>query len=99
MFALKSLPSLKTLYVNLHQEEQVDLIMKTLGDLTYLNGLPVEREIPEDEGEYEDDETMKSRSPVKEEPYEEDQEDDEVMRGRQEYAPENEEENEESFTS
>jgi hypothetical protein len=53
-------------------EEQVDLIMRTLTDLEFLNGLKVEREILEDEGEYEDDETHKSRSPVKEEPSEED---------------------------
>lgn len=47
--------------------------MRTLGELEFLNGLKVEREILEDEGEYEEDETQnKSRSPVKEEPSEED---------------------------
>ena len=57
--------------------------MRTLGELEFLNGLKVEREILEEEGEYEDDENLvgmnkqprKSRSPVKEEPFEEDLED------------------------
>ena len=57
--------------------------MRTWGDLEFLNGLKVEREILEEEGEYEDDENLvgmnkqsrKSRSPVKEEPFEEDLED------------------------
>lgn len=54
--------------------------MRTLGELEFLNGLKVEREILEDEGEYEEDETQnKSRSPVKEEPSEEDQEDDDYF--------------------
>lgn len=44
--------------------------MRTLADLEFLNGLRVEREILEEEGEYEEeDESMrKSSSPVKEEP-------------------------------
>jgi hypothetical protein len=46
--------------------------MRTLKDLEFLNGLKVEREILEDEGEYEEDDTMKNDSPVKEEPSEED---------------------------
>jgi hypothetical protein len=55
----------------LHQEDQVDLIMRTLGDLEFLNGLKVEREILEEDGEYEDDDgaggsVRKSNSPVKE---------------------------------
>jgi hypothetical protein len=44
--------------------------MRTLADLEFLNGLRVEREILEEEGEYMDDEDedgmRKSRSPVKE---------------------------------
>lgn len=46
--------------------------MRTLSELEFLNGLKVEREILEDEGEYEEEDTLKSRSPVKEEPSEED---------------------------
>jgi hypothetical protein len=60
--------------------------MRSLNELEFLNGLKVEREILEDEGEYEEDETIKSRSPVKEEPSEEDQEDDDYFIKKQEQA-------------
>ena len=53
--------------------------MRTLSDLEFLNGLKVEREILEEDGEYEDEEgnsIRKSNSPVKEQPSEEDMEDD-----------------------
>lgn len=43
--ALKSLPSLRSVYLNLYQEEQVDFIMRTLDKLDFLNGLKVERDI------------------------------------------------------
>lgn len=50
--------------------------MRTLEELEFLNGLKVEREILEEDGEYmdedEDSSMRKSRSPVKEEPSEED---------------------------
>lgn len=55
------------------------MIMRTLVDLEFLNGLKVERDILEEsqaEEEDEEDQTQKSHSPVKEEPFEEDQEDD-----------------------
>jgi hypothetical protein len=89
--SLRSLPQLKSLFINLHQEDQVDLIMRTLTDLEFLNGLKVEREILEEEGEYEDeDQTQgenqqprKSRSPVKEEPMLEDLEDEDSYMQRQ----------------
>ena len=59
--------------------------MRTLGELEFLNGLKVEREILEEEGEYEDDDgngssIRKSNSPVKEQPSEEDMEDDDYQR-------------------
>lgn len=44
MRSLATLPSLKSLYINLFEEEQVDLIMRYLPDLEFLNGLPVDRE-------------------------------------------------------
>ena len=46
-------PGLKVLWINLHEEEQVDYLLRTLGDLEYLNGLAVEREalFNEEEGE------------------------------------------------
>ena len=51
--------------------------MRTLTDLEFLNGLKVEREILEEEGEYEEEDgsMRKSNSPVKEQPSEEDMED------------------------
>ena len=44
MHALATLPNLKSLYVNLFEEAQVDLIMRVLPELEFLNGLPVDRE-------------------------------------------------------
>jgi hypothetical protein len=35
---------LKSLHINLHEEEQVDLVIRTLMNLEYLNGLKVERD-------------------------------------------------------
>ena len=43
--------NLKSLYINLHMEEQVDLVMRTLDELEELNGLPVERDLIDVEGE------------------------------------------------
>lgn len=56
--------------------------MRTLADLEFLNGLRVEREILEEEGEYEeeDESLRKSSSPVKEEPSQEDLEDDDYVK-------------------
>lgn len=42
---MQTLPNLSSLYVNLDYEEQVDLIMRRLTDLEYLNGLRVERDL------------------------------------------------------
>jgi hypothetical protein len=47
--SLKTLPQLKSVYLNLYQEEQVDYIMRTLKTLDFLNGLKVEREILDDD--------------------------------------------------
>lgn len=41
---LAKLPNLKSLYTNLFNEEEVDILMRNMGDLEFLNGLPVERE-------------------------------------------------------
>lgn len=53
------------------------MIMRTLSELEFLNGLKVEREILEEDGEYEEEDgsMRKSNSPVKEQPSEEDLED------------------------
>ena len=42
--ALSSLPNLKSLYINLHEESQVDQIMRILPELEFLNGIAVDRE-------------------------------------------------------
>ena len=42
--SLATIPNLRSLYVNLFEESQVDLIMRILPDLEFLNGLPVDRE-------------------------------------------------------
>ncbi len=49
ILALKTLPSLKSVYLNLYHEEQVDYIMRTLENLDFLNGLKVERDILNEE--------------------------------------------------
>ena len=43
------MPVLRSLYINLQEEEQVDQIMRLLPELEYLNGLPVDRDALEDE--------------------------------------------------
>ena len=47
--SLATMPALRSLYINLTEEEQVDLIMKNLPNLEYLNGLPVDRDDVEDQ--------------------------------------------------
>jgi len=42
--SLTTMPQLKSLYITLNEEDQVDLIMRWLPDLEFLNGLPVERD-------------------------------------------------------
>lgn len=42
---LQPLPRLESLYISLYEEEQVDLVMRMLENLKFLNGLPVERDI------------------------------------------------------
>ena len=42
--ALATIQTLKSLYVNLFEESQVDLIMRILPELEFLNGLPVDRD-------------------------------------------------------
>ena len=44
VIALTTLPMLKNLHINLHEEEQVDFIFRTLPNLMYLNDTEVERE-------------------------------------------------------
>jgi hypothetical protein len=46
--SLATMKSLRSLYINLTEEDQVDLIMKKLPLLEYLNNLPVDRDGLED---------------------------------------------------
>ena len=49
--SLGSMPALRSLYVNLAEEDQVDLIMRLLPDLEFLNGLPVDRDAIDEENQ------------------------------------------------
>lgn len=60
--ALAALPSLRSLYANLKDEGQVDIIMKTLVDLEFLNGLPVEREYLEEPDSFGTDDESEQES-------------------------------------
>jgi Leucine-rich repeat (LRR) protein len=42
--SLQTMGNLKELHINLHEEEQVDYLLRSLQQLEYLNGLAVERE-------------------------------------------------------
>jgi hypothetical protein len=42
---MQTLPKLHSLLMNLHMEEQVDFIIRTLPQLEFLNGLRVERDL------------------------------------------------------
>ena len=62
MEALAGLPNLRSLYATLEDEGQVDIIMKTLEDLEFLNGLPVEREYLEEPDSFGTDEDPEQES-------------------------------------
>mgnify|MGYP003885508867 CR=1 FL=1 len=47
--SISTLPALRSLYINLQTEDQVDMIMRSLPNLEYLNGLPVDRDAIDDE--------------------------------------------------
>ena len=42
--AMVGMPSLRSLYISMDEEDQVDLIIRKLPHLEFLNGLPVERD-------------------------------------------------------
>ena len=44
-----------SIYINLHEEPQVDLVIRHMDRLEYLNGLPVEREILDEVDEVEEE--------------------------------------------
>lgn len=47
--------NLEVLHINLHEEEQVDYLLRSLTNLQYLNGLPVERDALFNDSEEVDD--------------------------------------------
>ena len=49
--AIATLIGLKSLYVNLFEEDQVDLIMNHLPELEFLNSLAVDRDVLENDSE------------------------------------------------
>ena len=52
--SLVTMPVLQNLHINLHQEEEVDFLLRNLPNLLMLNGLVVERDaIFSEEGESE----------------------------------------------
>jgi hypothetical protein len=68
---IKTMPSLKSLQINLHEEEQVDYLLRTLTDLELLNGLAVEREALFNEEEAEDEQVEGGDNPYAHEDHEE----------------------------
>ena len=52
------MPVLNSLHINLHQEEEVDFLLRNLPTLQVLNGLVVERDAIFSEGEYEENDDM-----------------------------------------
>ena len=52
--SLSTMQQLKVLHINLHEEEQVDYLLRTLTTLEFLNGLAVERDALFNENEEED---------------------------------------------
>ena len=56
--SFKSMPNLRSLHLNLHVEDQVDLVIKQLSNLRELNGLPVDREMAEEENAGEQESTL-----------------------------------------
>ena len=46
--SLVTMRNLKSLFINLHEEDQVDLVMRKMVSLEFLNGLPVEKEEEEE---------------------------------------------------
>ena len=59
---IRTMPNLKSLQINLHEEDQVDYLLRTLSYLEQLNGLAVEREaLFNEEDEEGEDEQENSR--------------------------------------
>lgn len=58
--SLTTMPKLTVLHINLHREEEVDFLLRSLPDLIELNGLVVERDaiFSEEDGSSENESEM-----------------------------------------
>ena len=66
--ALKTVgPQLKALSINLHEEEQVDYLLRHLGHMEILNGIKVEREALFDNSDEDEEQTDSNRKDEEEE--------------------------------
>ncbi len=54
--SLRTMPILRSLQINLHEEEQVDYLLRNLSELEMLNGLAVERDALFNEDEEDEEE-------------------------------------------
>ena len=61
--SLLTMQNLKSLHINLHEEEQVDYLLRTLVNLEFLNGLAVERDalFNEEESQCEDQSQLNNK--------------------------------------
>jgi len=70
---LSHIEQLKSLYINLVEEEQVDFVMRYIQNIEFLNGLPVEKKLlTVPQSEY-DEKSEKSMEEVIEEPSKEEE--------------------------
>ena len=60
-------PQLKALSINLHEEEQVDYLLRHLGHMEILNGIKVEREALFDNSDEDEEQTDSNRKDDEEE--------------------------------
>ena len=67
------MPNIKSLYINLVEESQVNLVMKNIQQLEFLNGLPIEKQEISSENSFRTDDSMQE---VMEDVEAEDMEDD-----------------------
>ena len=67
------MPNIKSLYINLLEESQVNLVMKHIQQLEFLNGLPIEKQCISSENSFGTDDSMQE---VMEDVEAEDMEDD-----------------------
>ena len=97
--SLTTMPSLRSLHINLHEEEQVDFIFRNMPNLEMLNDTEVEREEFEGEGEgeqqYEEEEAMMNGHSRRQEEQSEEEPDHHMQQEQEEQEQEQEQEEQE----